>query len=289
MPIDQNQRTLTRAVSFSGVGLHSGHPVRLTIKPAPENHGIKFKRVDLPDTPCIAALFRMVVDTSLATVIGSNGAIVSTIEHLMASFAGICIDNALVELDAYEIPVMDGSAAPFIQSMLEAGITEQQAPRYGFIVKKPIEIEKDGKFVGIYPSNRFKITCTIDFSHPMIQKQTYVIELTPESFAQEISRARTFGFLRELELMKHHGLARGGSLENAVVLDDKEVINPEGLRFSDEFVRHKVLDCIGDFSLLGMPFLGHVMVNKSGHAFNHSFLSEFFSSKQSWDTAVLIR
>jgi UDP-3-O-[3-hydroxymyristoyl] N-acetylglucosamine deacetylase len=259
----------------------------MTIKPAPENHGIKFKRTDLPDSPCVTALFQMVVDTSLATVIGADGAIISTIEHLMASFAGIFIDNALVELDAYEIPVMDGSAKPFTRLMLAAGICEQRAPRYGFIVKKPIEIEKDGKFVGVYPSETFKITCSIDFSHPIIGKQTYSIDISAESFACEISPARTFGFLQELELMKLHGLARGGSLENAVVLDDDKVINPEGLRFSDEFVRHKILDCIGDFSLLGMPFLGHVIVSKSGHAFNHAFLSEFFSNKQSWETAIL--
>ncbi len=282
-----NQRTLTRPVSCSGVGLHSGNPVHMTIKPAPENHGIKFKRTDLPDSPCITALFQMVVDTSLATVIGSNGAIVSTIEHLMAGFAGTSIDNALVELDAYEIPVMDGSAGPFTQLMLEAGICEQSAPRYAFIVKRPIEIEKDGKFVGVYPSSTFKITCTIDFAHPVIQKQKFSIDLSTQSFSREISHARTFGFVQELELMKLHGLARGGSLENAVVLDSDRVINPEGLRFPDEFVRHKILDCIGDFSLLGMPFLGHVIVKKSGHAFNHAFLSEFFSNKQSWRTAIL--
>jgi UDP-3-O-[3-hydroxymyristoyl] N-acetylglucosamine deacetylase len=287
MSIPLNQRTLTRPVSCSGVGLHSGNPVYMTIKPAPENHGIKFKRTDLPDSPCITALFQMVVDTSLATVIGSNGAIVSTIEHLMASLAGTSIDNALVELDAYEVPVMDGSADPFTKLMLEAGICEQNAPRYGFIVKKPIEIEKDGKFVGVYPSPTFKITCSIDFAHPIIQKQTYAIDLSAQSFAREISPARTFGFLQELELMKLHGLARGGSLENAVVLDCDNVVNPEGLRFPDEFVRHKILDCIGDFSLLGMPLLGHVIVSKSGHAFNHAFLTEFFLNKQSWETGIL--
>lgn len=288
MSISINQRTLAKPATCTGVGLHSGNPVHLIIKPAPENHGIKFKRTDLPDSPCISALFKMVVDTTgLATVIGSNGAIVSTIEHLMASFAGMSIDNALVELDAYELPVMDGSAGPFTKLILEAGICEQSAPRYGFIVKKPIEIEKDGKFVGVYPSPTFRITCSIDFAHPAIRKQTYSIDVFDQSFAREISTARTFGFVQELEMMRMHGLIRGGSLENAVVLDPDKVVNPEGLRFSDEFVRHKILDCIGDFSLLGMPFLGHVIVNKSGHAFNHVFLGEFFENKQSWETAVL--
>ncbi len=286
-PSALKQRTLAKPVTCTGVGLHSGKSVHMSIKPAPENHGIKFRRIDLPSSPDIKALFKMVVDTSMATVIGSDGAIVSTIEHLMASFAGIGIDNALVELDAHEVPVMDGSAGPFTHLIRQAGICTQKAPRYGFIIKKPIEIAKDGKFVGVYPSDKFKITCTIDFSHPVIQRQSYSIDVCEESFSREISTARTFGFLHELELMKMHGLARGGSLDNAIVLDEEKVINEKGLRFTDEFVRHKILDCIGDFSLLGMPLSGHVVVEKSGHAFNHEFLTRFFEAKQSWETGIL--
>jgi len=259
----------------------------MTITPAPVNHGIKFKRTDLPDGPCISALFQMVVDTSLSTVIGSDGAIVQMIEHLMACFSGNSIDNALVEIDAYEVPVMDGSAGPFTRLIQKVGIKEQESPRYAFIIKNPIEIEKDGKFVGVYPSKTFKITYTIDFTHPVIKQQTYTIKVCEQTFAKEISTARTFGFLHELELMQLHGLARGGSLDNAIVLDEDNIVNPEGLRFKDEFVRHKILDCIGDFSLLGMPFLGHVIVKKSGHTFNHAFLNQFFAEKKSWETCAL--
>ncbi|MFO7964180.1 MAG: UDP-3-O-acyl-N-acetylglucosamine deacetylase [Desulfobacterales bacterium] len=282
------QRTLAGSVKCAGVGLHSGKTVHMTIRPAPENHGITFKRIDLPDVPGIKALFKMVVDTSLATVIGSDGAIVSTIEHLMAGFAGMGIDNAIVELDAHEVPVMDGSAGPFARLIGKAGTCIQKAPRYGFIINEPIEISKDGKFVGVYPSNRFKISCTIDFAHPVIQKQSYSVTVCEKSFANEVCNARTFGFLHELELMKAHGLAQGGSLENAVVLDENSVLNEEGLRFADEFVRHKILDCIGDFSLLGIPLLGHVVAEKSGHAFNHEFLKHFFEATHAWETGIVI-
>ena len=279
-----HQRTLNKAVSCSGIGLHSGKTVQLTLKPASVNHGIKFVRKDLPDNPSIPARFNCVVDTSLATVIGSNGVIVSTIEHLMACLAGLSIDNAIVELDSYEVPVMDGSAGPFTRMILEAGIRELEAPRHFFILKEPIELEQDGKFVGAYPDDTFKITCHIDFENPLIRSQSCTIEVVDHVFEREISSARTFGFLHEVEYMKRYGLARGGSLDNAVVIDDNNVLNDEGLRYQDEFVRHKLLDCIGDFSLLGMPILGHIVTRKSGHAFNHAFLKRFFNDKASWHT-----
>ncbi|MBW2441257.1 MAG: UDP-3-O-acyl-N-acetylglucosamine deacetylase [Deltaproteobacteria bacterium] len=281
------QRTLTKAVGCSGIGLHSGKTVNLTLKPAPVNHGIKFVRKDLPDNPCIPARFNCVVDTSLATVIGSDGVIVSTIEHLMACLAGLSIDNVIVELDSYEVPVMDGSAGPFTRMILDAGIQELEAPRHFFILKEPIELEEDDKFVGAYPDDTFKITCHIDFEHPLIRNQSYTIEVVDRIFESEISSARTFGFLHEVEYMKSYGLARGGSLDNAVVVDEKGVLNEEGLRFEDEFVRHKLLDCVGDFSLLGMPILGHIITRKSGHAFNHAFLERFFQQKPSWYTQTL--
>jgi len=287
MAIPTHQRTLDRAVSCSGIGLHSGKEVRLTLKPAPTNHGIKFVRKDLPDNPTIPARFNCVVDTSLATVIGLDGAIVSTIEHLMACFAGLSIDNVIVELDSYEVPVMDGSAGPFTQMILEAGIREQKAERHFFVLKKPIELEQDGKFVGAYPHNTFKITCNIEFEHHLIRKQSCSMEVVDHIFEREISSARTFGFLHEVEYMKRYGLARGGSLDNAVVIDKSEILNREGLRYRDEFVRHKLLDCIGDFSLLGMPILGHIITKKSGHAFNHAFLEKFFNNKTSWQTQTL--
>ncbi len=281
------QRTLERAAACSGIGLHSGKAVTLTLKPAPVNYGIKFIRTDLQDNPSITAHFNRVVDTSLATVIGSNGCIVSTIEHLMASFAGLSIDNAMVELNSYEVPVMDGSAGPFTELIKTAGIKEQTAARHFFIIKKPIVLEETGKTVAVYPGDTFKITCSIDFDHPLIGQQSYAMEIRDDVFEAEISKARTFGFLHEVEYLKRFGLARGGSLDNAVVIDKDRILNKDGLRYPDEFVRHKILDCLGDFSLLGMPVLGHLVVNKSGHAFNHAFLEKFFSEKRSWETAVV--
>nr|CBX29737.1 UDP-3-O-[3-hydroxymyristoyl] N-acetylglucosamine deacetylase [uncultured Desulfobacterium sp.] len=282
-----NQRTITKPVCCSGIGVHSGKKVNLTIKPAPANYGIKFIRTDLPDKPSIPARFNMVVDTSLATVIGHNGFIVSTIEHIMAAFAGLSIDNAAVELDSYEMPIMDGSAAPFTRMVKEAGIQEQDSPRYYFVVNESIELNKDGKSVGVYPSSEFKITCTIDFDHPLISKQTFSVSISDEIFEQEISGARTFGFLHEIEYLKQYGFAKGGSLENAVVVDKDTILNQDGLRFPDEFVRHKILDSIGDFSLLGLPIMGHFKLNKSGHAFNHAFIETFFSNKKSWETRTI--
>ncbi len=287
MAIPTYQRTLNKNVHFSGIGLHSGKKVHLTLRPAPINHGIKFVRKDLPDDPTIPARFNCVVDTSLATVIGSDGVIVSTIEHLMACLAGLSIDNVIVELDSYEVPVMDGSAGPFTRMIMEAGIQEQAAARHFFVLKEPIELEQDGKFVGAYPDTTFKITCNIDFEHPLIRKQSCSIEVEDHIFEREISSARTFGFLHEVEYMKRYGLARGGSLDNAVVIDENDILNEDGLRYQDEFVRHKLLDCIGDFSLLGMPILAHIITSKSGHAFNHAFLENFFNNKNSWQTLTL--
>ena len=281
------QRTVAKPVNCSGVGIHSGKKVNLTIKPAPPNHGIKFIRTDLLDCPVISAHFNMVVDTSLATVIGFEGFIVSTIEHLMASFAGLSIDNALVEIDNYEMPIMDGSAGPFTSMIKAAGIKELDTPRYFFVIKEPIELKKDEKMVGVYPCSTYKITCTIEFDHPLIKKQSYSVDVSDHIWESEISRARTFGFLHEYEYLKKNGLARGVTLENVIAIDDKDVVNEGGLRYQDEFVRHKILDCIGDFSLLGMPILGHVVAEKSGHAFNHSFLKKIFAEKESWETRTI--
>jgi UDP-3-O-[3-hydroxymyristoyl] N-acetylglucosamine deacetylase len=282
-----HQRTIAKSVTCTGIGLHSGKPVALTLKPGPVNQGICFVRTDLPNQPEVAAHFSRVVDTSLATVIGRNGVIVSTIEHLMATLAGLAIDNIVVELNSYEVPVMDGSAGPFTALIREAGIVEQDAPRHYFILKEPIELKARGKSVGMYPAPELKISCTIDFDHPFIGEQHFSLALTDAAFETEISAARTFGFLQEVEMMKRFGLARGGSLDNAVVIDDQAVVNEDGLRFRDEFVRHKLLDCIGDFSLLGLPMLGHLVVKCSGHAFNHAFLEKFFDSKHAWETRTL--
>ena len=248
------------------------------------NHGIKFIRTDLLNCPSISAHFNMVVDTSLATVIGYDGFIVSTIEHLMASFAGLSIDNALVELDAYEVPIMDGSAGPFTALIKAAGLKEQDGSRCYFVIKKSIELKENDKFVRVSPSSEFQVTYTIEYDHPLINTQTYTLNNSDEFFANEISNARTFGFLHEIEYLKSYGFAKGGYLENAVVIDKDDIINDDGLRYKDEFVRHKILDCIGDFSLLGMPILGHIVANKSGHAFNHAFLKKLIETKGSWET-----
>lgn len=278
------QKTLAKQVCCSGIGLHSGKHVNLVIKPAPINHGIKFIRTDLLDCPSISAHFNMVVDTSLATVIGYDGFIVSTIEHLMASFAGLSIDNVLVELDAYEVPIMDGSAGPFTALIKSAGTKEQDGPRCYFVIKEPIELKENDKSVSVSPSSEFQVTYTIEYDHPLINTQTYTLNVSDEFFDNEISSARTFGFLHEIEYLKSYGFAKGGSLENAVVIDKDNIINDDGLRYKNEFVRHKILDCIGDFSLLGMPILGHVVANKSGHAFNHAFLKKLIETKGSWET-----
>lgn len=284
---DAFQRTITRKVHCAGIGVHSGKKVHLSIKPAPVNHGIKFVRTDLLSRPCVPARFNRVVDTSLATVIGADGFIVSTIEHLMAALSGLGIDNALVEVDAYELPIMDGSAGPFVRLLQTAGVTIQAAPRFYFVIQQPLELQEDGKFVGVYPAPHFRITCTIEYAHPLIQTQTRDVVVTAQCFAEEIADARTFGFLHEVEYMKQYGLAQGGSLDNAVVIDQERVLNEGGLRFGDEFVRHKILDCIGDFSLLGLPIIGHVVARRSGHAFNHAFLEKFFVEKSAWQTRII--
>lgn len=283
---DNYQKTIAAPVICNGVGVHSGKQVGLTIKPADANHGIKFIRTDLPNSPCVPARFNKVVDTSQATVIGSDGFIISTPEHLMAALAGLGIDNALVEVDAYELPIMDGSAGHYVQAINSVGVRVQSSPRCFFRITSPIELADGGKFVGIYPAPHFRISCTIDFDHPLIGTQTISIVVTPESFTREIANARTFGFLHEVEYMKKFDLAKGASLDNTVVIGADGVLNPGGLRFADEFVRHKMLDCIGDFALLGLPLMGHVITRRSGHHFNHAFLQKFFMRKDAWQTYV---
>ncbi|MCU0556265.1 MAG: UDP-3-O-acyl-N-acetylglucosamine deacetylase [Desulfobacterales bacterium] len=284
MSIETHQQTLARPVQCTGIGVHSGRQVNLKILPAATNHGIKFLRTDLPGKPIVSAHFNSVVDTSLATVIGADGVIVSTIEHLMASFSGLCIDNALVELDGYEIPIMDGSAAPFTRLLQSAGLQRQEALRCYFIIRQPISLREGAKSVTVFPAAHYRISYSIDFDHPLIRQQDFSVVVTRETFDREISPARTFGFYYEIEYLKRYGLAQGGSLENAIVIDQDKILNTGGLRFTDEFVRHKLLDCIGDFSLLGMPILGHIVLKRSGHAFNHAFLEKFFASKDCWET-----
>ncbi len=281
---DHAQRTTARSASCSGIGVHSGKIVNVAINPAPINHGIKFARVDLPNQPVVPARFNRVVDTSLATVLGSDGLIISTIEHLMAALSGMGIDNALIEVDSYELPIMDGSASLFVEMIKEAGVKSQSAQRCYFEICEPVELEEDNKFVGIYPASDFQISCTIEFDHPLIQTQHFSTEITARNFEEKIAPARTFGFVHEQQYMKQYGLAKGASLENVVAIGEKSVLNAGGLRFADEFVRHKLLDCIGDFSLLGLPILGHIVARRSGHQFHHAFLVKLFQAKNAWQT-----
>jgi UDP-3-O-[3-hydroxymyristoyl] N-acetylglucosamine deacetylase len=281
---DYIQKTIARPVACAGIGVHSGRTVHLSVKPAPINHGIQFVRTDLPNRPRIPARFNKVVDTSLATVIGADGFIISTIEHLMAALSGMAVDNALVEVDSYEMPIMDGSAGPFTRMLKSAGIEVQDAPRCFFIVSRPVELDEGNKFVGIYPAPHFRITCGIEFDHPLIQSQEFSIVVTGDHFEKQIADARTFGFLQEQESMKQYGLGLGASLDNVVVIGQDRVLNEGGLRYPDEFVRHKLLDCIGDFSLLGLPILGHIVARRSGHAFHHAFVEKFFLQKDAWQT-----
>lgn len=280
--MDYKQRTLKDQVECTGVGLHSGERVRLNIRPAPSDTGIKFVRTDLDGHPMVEARFDNVCNTTLATTIGCNGCRVATIEHLMAAFFGLGIDNAVVELDGPEVPIMDGSTAPFIFLIKSAGIREQKSPKQFIVIKKPFKVDDGNRSVNIYPSKELKITYTIDFAHPLLRNQKYELRFSGRDFVREISRARTFGFLKDVQTLKENGLAKGGSLDNAVVIDDFRIINEDGLRFEDEFVRHKILDFIGDLSILGSPVIGHFVVEKSGHFLNQQMLKSLMKSKKHW-------
>jgi len=280
--LDYKQRTLKDQVECTGIGLHSGERVHLNIRPAPSDTGIKFVRTDLDGHPMVEARFDNVSGTMLATTIGCNGCRIATIEHLMAAFFGLGIDNAVVELNGPEVPIMDGSTAPFIFLIKSAGIREQKSPKHFIVIKKPFKIDDGNRSVHIYPSKELKITYTIDFEHPLLRNQKYELRFSGRDFVREISRARTFGFLKDVQTLKENGLAKGGSLDNAVVIDDFRIINEDGLRFEDEFVRHKILDFIGDLSIVGSPVIGHFVVEKSGHFLNQQMLKNLMKSKKHW-------
>lgn len=272
-----NQRTVKEPVVCQGVGLHTGENALITVRPAPADHGILFVRTDLARPVTIPALSQFVVDTSLATTLGRDGVRIGTVEHLLAAFAGLGIDNARVEVQGPEIPIMDGSAAPFAYLLRTAGIRIQDALKSFVIIKKAVSVREGDKEATILPSRCFRIDCTIDFQHPLISDQTFQMEFSDRTFSREIARARTFGFLRDVEKLKRDGLAQGGSLDNAIVVDEFSILNPDGLRFPDEFVRHKVLDALGDISLFGRPVIGHLRVVKSGHALNHELVRQVLS------------
>jgi UDP-3-O-[3-hydroxymyristoyl] N-acetylglucosamine deacetylase len=268
-----NQRTIQESVSTRGVGLHSGAQVTLTLRPAPADHGIVFRRVDVPGSPAIPATAAHVMDTSLATTVGKDGVRVATVEHLLAALSGLGIDNLRIELDGPEVPILDGSAGPFVYLVKSAGVRVLEAPKSFLIIKRSVVLREGDKEASLGPSNRLRIDCAIDFHHPLVPEQSLSLDFSGRSFSRELARARTFGFLRDVEQLKAAGLARGGSLENAIVVDEFSVLNPEGLRYPDEFVRHKALDALGDLALFGHPVIGHLRVSKSGHALHHRLVA----------------
>jgi UDP-3-O-[3-hydroxymyristoyl] N-acetylglucosamine deacetylase len=270
------------SVSCTGIGLHTGEKVKLSVKPAPSDSGIRFVRRDLEKQPGVKVHFDNVFDTTLATTIGTNGCKISTVEHLMAAFFGLGISNAVVELDGPEVPIMDGSAAPFVFLIKSGGIREQETPKPFIVIKKPFKVDDGNRSVCIYPSKELKITYMIDFRHPLLRNQKYEMAFSGNHFVREISMARTFGFLRDVQTLKENGFAKGGSLDNAVVIDDFRILNEDGLRFEDEFVRHKILDFIGDIAIVGCPIIGHFVVEKSGHFLNQYMLKKLMKSKKHW-------
>jgi len=247
------------------------------MKPAPSNHGIVFVRTDLPSPIAIPARAEFVVDTAMATTLGRSGVKVGTVEHILAALVGLGIDNVRLELDGPEVPIMDGSAAPFAYLIRAAGVRILDEPKSFLVIKKPVSVVEGGKEASFKPSSRFKIDCTIDFQHPLISDQSFAMEFSDRAFSREIARARTFGFLRDVEMLKKVGLAKGGSLDNAIVVDEFSILNPDGLRFPDEFVRHKVLDAMGDLALFGCPVIGHLTIVKAGHALHHKLVQRVFA------------
>lgn len=285
------QRTLKTVTSATGVGLHNGEKVYLTLRPAAPDTGIVFRRVDLPGSPEIKAQPDMVTDTRMCSALEHNGARVATVEHLMSALAGLGVDNIYIDLSAAEVPIMDGSAGPFVYLLQSAGIVEQPALKKFIRIKKKVEVRYPDKWVRFDPYFGFKIDFTIDFDHPAVEHtgQNVKIDFADNSYIKEVSRARTFGFVHEVETLRSMGLARGGSLDNAIVLDEYRILNNDGLRYDDEFAKHKVLDAIGDLYMLGHPLIGAFTAYKSGHALNNELLRALLADAEAWEFATFER
>jgi UDP-3-O-[3-hydroxymyristoyl] N-acetylglucosamine deacetylase len=275
------QKTLARPLKFAGIGLHGGRPVAVTIHPAQANQGLRFVRGDLPGRPQILAHYSRVVDTTRATTLGEGGCTLSTVEHLLAALRGLGVDNALIQVDGPELPIMDGSAAPFTRFLSETGLRSLPWPRPHLLIERPVELRAGDQWMRVSPGEP-KITYTIDFPHPSIRRQRFTVPLKPGAFRREIAPARTFGFLKEVEYLQAQGLALGGSLDNAVVLDDTGVLNADGFRFPEECVRHKILDAVGDLALLGLPLLGRLEVSRGSHTLHHQFLEALMAREDAW-------
>jgi UDP-3-O-[3-hydroxymyristoyl] N-acetylglucosamine deacetylase len=282
------QRTPKKVIQATGVGLHSGEKVLLTLRPAPVNTGIVFRRVDLSPVVEIPASYEHVGDTMLCTTLHHGQVKIATVEHLLSALAGLGIDNAYIDVNAPELPIMDGSAAPFVFLIQSAGIREQNAPKKYIRITKPIRVEDNGKYVQFYPYNGYKISFTIDFDHPAFndKPQKVSFDFSTTSYVREVCRARTFGFLSDYEKLRECDLAKGGSLDNAIVVDDYRVLNDDGLRFESEFVTHKVLDAIGDLYLLGSSLIGAFEGHKSGHELNNRLLRELMVRQDAWEYAT---
>ena len=272
-------------IRATGIGLHTGEKVFLTLRPAPEDTGIVFRRSDLSPMVEIQASAENVGDTMLSTTLMKGEVRVSTVEHLLAALAGLGIDNAIIDVTAPEVPIMDGSASPFVFLLQSAGIKEQNKPKRFIRIKKPISVSGGDKTASFKPFNGFKVGFSIDFDHPAFNNRTLQasVDFSTTSFVKEISRARTFGFMHEIEYLRSQGLARGGSMDNAIVVDEFQVLNEDGLRYEDEFVKHKILDAIGDLYLLGNSLIGEYIGYKSGHGLNNSLLRELIARKDAWE------
>jgi len=279
------QRTLKNVIRATGIGLHTGEKVYLTLRPAAVDTGIVFRRVDLDPPVEIPARAENVGDTTLSTSLVCGGARVATVEHLLSALAGLGIDNAYVDVSAPEVPIMDGSAGPFVFLVQSAGVEDQNAPKRFIRIKKPVQVEDGDKWARFEPFEGFKVSFAIEFDHPVFQNrcQEAVVDFSTTSFVKEVSRARTFGFMRDIELLREKRLALGGSLDNAVVVDDYRVLNEDGLRYDDEFVKHKVLDAIGDLYLLGRSLIGAFSGYKSGHALNNRLLRALMADESAWE------
>jgi len=279
------QRTLKNMIRATGVGLHTGAKVYMTLRPAPANTGIVFRRTDLTPPVEIKGEPYAVGDTRLSSCLEKNRVRIATVEHLMSALAGLGIDNAYVDLTAAEVPIMDGSAGPFVFLLQSAGVEEQSAPKQFIRILKPVEVKDGDKWVRFEPHHGFKLTMSIDFAHPVFDKsrQSVTVDFSTTSYIKEVSRARTFGFMQDVETMRAQGLALGGSLDNAIVMDEYRVLNTDGLRYEDEFVKHKVLDAIGDLYLLGHPLIGAFTGHKTGHALNNRLLRRLVEDKPSWE------
>ncbi|MCF6249786.1 MAG: UDP-3-O-acyl-N-acetylglucosamine deacetylase [Methylococcaceae bacterium] len=279
------QRTLKNTIRATGVGLHSGDKVYLTLHPAEPGSGIRFRRVDLDESVTIHATPENVGETMLSTTLVQGGVKVATIEHLLSAFAGLGIDNALVDVSAAEVPIMDGSAGPFVFLLQSAGVFEQNVPKQYIRIKKKLQVDAGDKWAAFEPFDGFKVTFTIEFEHPAFPEhlKTSVMDFSSTTFVKEVSRARTFGFMKDIEFLRENNLALGGSLDNAIVVDDDKVLNEDGLRYADEFVKHKILDAIGDLYLLGHSLIGEYKGFKSGHALNNKLLLELLKSPDAWE------